>query len=257
MGIMEMLRDAGALGPADSARASTPTEVFSLHWCVNCREHQVPAQGDMCGQCLIDRERGYRVRSMAGRCRNGAERDHGTRFHALPVTKEVNGDKLGYKALCGAQPGRRSVGWSTWGADQPPTCPGCLRKLQKMQAQQEAVAKIKAVMPTVMEAVQMATSNKKKTDNTAATRTNRRQAHLNVGAQRFGVENWNALETQVLACLKAPTDAEVAQNLQRLARHWYDNILPGNDEKPLDVAAVLAQYPPKKRGQVTQAAGGN
>lgn len=57
--------------------------------------------------------------ALAGRCANGAERDHGVRFHALP-----NGY---WKALCGAKPGRQSAGWLTEGAVV--TCLKCLKKM--------------------------------------------------------------------------------------------------------------------------------
>lgn len=57
---------------------------------------------------------------LAGRCRNGAERDHGRLYHALPED--------GYVALCGAKPGRRSVGWSSHTGTEV-TCPRCLKRL--------------------------------------------------------------------------------------------------------------------------------
>lgn len=82
--------------------------------------------GEICEQCEIDKARGYAVGSLAGRCVNGAERDHGTLFHALPVGN-------GYVALCGAKPGRRSVGWSDYGKHNEVTCPRCIAKLAKIK----------------------------------------------------------------------------------------------------------------------------
>jgi hypothetical protein len=64
-----------------------------------------------------------RTSYLAGRCANGAERDGGTRYHAIPVGS--------WKALCGAEPGRRSAGWSENGFTQSHevTCPRCPRKV--------------------------------------------------------------------------------------------------------------------------------
>jgi hypothetical protein len=56
---------------------------------------------------------------LAGRCANGAERDGGSKYHAV----------AGYVALCGAKPGRRSAGWSLYPGDMV-TCPRCRRKLE-------------------------------------------------------------------------------------------------------------------------------
>jgi len=92
--------------------------------CVVCHEHI--ETGSICGQCAIDQKRGYSVRSLAGRCRNGAERDHGTRFHAVPAES--------WRALCGAEPGRHSIGWSDYGRNQAVTCPKCAAKLAKAGA---------------------------------------------------------------------------------------------------------------------------
>lgn len=58
---------------------------------------------------------------LAGRCANGSERDSGARFHAVPGTS--------WRALCGAEPGRRSAGWSEH-AGPAVTCPRCLRKMK-------------------------------------------------------------------------------------------------------------------------------
>ena len=64
-----------------------------------------------------------RVSFMLGRLANGGEKDKGTRLHAIP-----DGSR---KALCGAAPGPRSVGWKEdWGDAPKPgivdvTCPKC------------------------------------------------------------------------------------------------------------------------------------
>lgn len=63
---------------------------------------------------------------LAGRCANGSELDSGTRWHAVPLGEHG----LSWSALCGAEPGRRSAGWSSWTVrGQAVTCPRCLGKL--------------------------------------------------------------------------------------------------------------------------------
>ena len=66
---------------------------------------------------------------LAGRCANGYERGKGSVIHAVPHSDMLvkNGWCLD-SAICGAKPGPRSAGWSHR-ADQPITCPKCLRKL--------------------------------------------------------------------------------------------------------------------------------
>lgn len=65
---------------------------------------------------------------LLGRCANGAERDKGTRIHAVPST--------GWKALCGATYGRHSGGWQVADGRYPSiapvvTCPRCLAAVAK------------------------------------------------------------------------------------------------------------------------------
>lgn len=68
----------------------------------------------------------FEPKILAGRCRNGAERDSGKLWHAVP-----KGEVYGV-ALCGAKPGRTSVGWSSWCPDDVQiTCNKCLRKIKK------------------------------------------------------------------------------------------------------------------------------
>lgn len=86
-----------------------------------CYEHdsEIP-----CHQCEMDRSRGYSVKVLAGRCANGSELDSGTRWHAVPTDS--------WTAICGAKPGRRSAGWSSWYVkDQAVTCPRCAKKVAK------------------------------------------------------------------------------------------------------------------------------
>lgn len=70
------------------------------------------------------------ARAKAGRCWNGAERDVGTRIHAIRARRDPSGCWDG--ALCGTRPGPRGNGWS--GMNYAPTlisCPRCLSKLAK------------------------------------------------------------------------------------------------------------------------------
>ncbi len=89
-----------------------------------CREH---IQEEPCADCAEDKARGYAVRVLAGRCANGSELGHGTRWHAVPIDERG----MRWAALCGAQPGRRSAGWSSWFVrGQAVTCPRCLKKME-------------------------------------------------------------------------------------------------------------------------------
>ena len=58
-------------------------------------------------------------RMLTGRCANGAERGRGKLVHAAP-------ESWG-KAVCGAQPGRLSAGWTH--QTYPVTCPKCLKRI--------------------------------------------------------------------------------------------------------------------------------
>jgi hypothetical protein len=57
---------------------------------------------------------------LAGRCRDGAERDGGSLYHAVA--------RGAWRALCGAEPGRQSAGWSAH-AGAAVTCPRCLGRM--------------------------------------------------------------------------------------------------------------------------------
>ncbi|MCW0447227.1 hypothetical protein [Xanthomonas sacchari] len=70
---------------------------------------------------------------LAGRCANGMERGQGSKQHALPAEQvcfarnEAHG-----KAICGAVPGRRSVGWTVCD-DQDVSCPRCARAIARVE----------------------------------------------------------------------------------------------------------------------------
>lgn len=70
---------------------------------------------------------------LAGRCANGLERGQGTNLHAIPcaqVRRHGGYVEATGKALCGAAPGRRSVGWTAC-ESHPVTCPRCQRALAR------------------------------------------------------------------------------------------------------------------------------
>lgn len=72
---------------------------------------------------------------LAGRCSNGLERGQGTNLHAIPTAQvRLNGEfvEATGRALCGAAPGRRSVGWTAY-ASHPVTCPRCQRALARVK----------------------------------------------------------------------------------------------------------------------------
>lgn len=70
----------------------------------------------------IDLEMVLVARYKIGRCANGAERDGGYVRHAIL--------KNGCTAVCGAQPGRSSAGWSHEAETlDKVSCPKCLKKL--------------------------------------------------------------------------------------------------------------------------------
>jgi hypothetical protein len=92
--------------------------------CKRCGEDD-PLQDDLCLNCQKSLRRGYDIRRMTGRCANGAERDGGALYHAVPI------DAFGAyhsNAVCGAKPGKRSVGWSGY-PGQTVTCKRCIRRL--------------------------------------------------------------------------------------------------------------------------------
>lgn len=64
---------------------------------------------------------------LAGRCTSGEERGHGTRVHLVPGERDGFNGVRGWTALCGAEPGRRSAGWSAW-PGMAASCPRCLKR---------------------------------------------------------------------------------------------------------------------------------
>lgn len=96
-------------------------ELIDIYYCHECHEIAVDQDGKICQKCQDEHQSGYHIARLAGRCANGAERDSGTLYHAIQL-----GD---YKAMCSAEPGRRSAGWSPYHGDNV-TCPRCLRILQ-------------------------------------------------------------------------------------------------------------------------------
>lgn len=104
---------------AESVNAPVVTDAKTIGEPEVCYEH---LRDKPCAICAEDSERGYEVRILAGRCANGSELGSGTKWHAVLPGK--------HSALCGAMPGRRSVGWSTWRkTGQGVTCPKCQQKL--------------------------------------------------------------------------------------------------------------------------------
>ncbi len=114
--IMDYLKQYAAEHPEDH----TEVEPVEVHWCAECRGVEVANDDHLCERCAAEWKQGYRVLSMAGRCANGAERDSGTLVHAVEFSNP--------RALCGAKPGKRSVGWVR-PVGTVVTCPRCLRRL--------------------------------------------------------------------------------------------------------------------------------
>lgn len=98
--------------------------------CQRCRwtfadASQLNADG-VCTDCAATLERGYEISSKAGRCRTGSDQA-GTIFHARLL--DENGSPQ-WRAVCGTEPGRRSVGWSSYKpADRRVTCQRCQKRL--------------------------------------------------------------------------------------------------------------------------------
>ena len=101
--------------------------------CSECYSVEVEKKGDICGDCAAAWARGYRIIQLAGRCASGYEGGHGTRSHAVEMFSN--------KAMCGAKPGKRSVGWSSY-QDKEVTCPRCAEKVAKTDARAKRHAEI-------------------------------------------------------------------------------------------------------------------
>ena len=119
--------------------AENTPELAPVYWvetrplCDECREFEVMEHGDICEHCKKEWEQHYQVMSLAGRCANGSELDHGTRYHAVELDRT--------SAFCGAKPGRRSVGW-TRELNKEVTCPRCIARLAKIAQRAESNSKI-------------------------------------------------------------------------------------------------------------------
>ena len=71
-----------------------------------------------------------KVAAKMGTLSSGAQRNHGVVLHLVP--DEVRHFGHG-KALCGTEPGRRSIGWATDYEGLEPTCKRCLAHLQNTE----------------------------------------------------------------------------------------------------------------------------
>ncbi len=72
----------------------------------------------------VERELEYKPRQLAGRCLNGAERDHGLVIHAV--------NHMG--SLCGAKPGRLSAGWvEPYHDEQQINCEKCTKRISALR----------------------------------------------------------------------------------------------------------------------------
>jgi hypothetical protein len=120
MNMMEMLKQI-----ADRTPQPEPVTLYTVTpfpMCKKCRNFDVANDGDICEQCTREQAQGYEVMAMLGRLADGFQSDHGTRYHAVKFGSQ--------RAMCGAQPGKRSVGWSEYhGKDV--TCPRCIKKVQR------------------------------------------------------------------------------------------------------------------------------
>lgn len=122
-----------------------------------CQEHFDPLP---CARCEENDKRGYAVMMLAGRCANGSELDHGTKWHAVKPGE--------YQAICSAKPGRRSAGWSSYTVlNQQVTCPRCLKKL--------SLERGRAMNPPTPEQIAKLIARRERL-------TNRRDEHINYPA---------------------------------------------------------------------------
>jgi predicted amidophosphoribosyltransferase len=107
------------IAAAAHAAEDEPAQTYFCRSCdVNVRVEQ---PGDLCPACVKEKTQGYQVLMMLGRLSNGFESDHGTKQHAVRFGERG--------AVCGARPGKRSVGWSTPYGERVVTCPRCAKKL--------------------------------------------------------------------------------------------------------------------------------
>ncbi len=120
MTFLEMLEAASAQYPPQAD--VTPVEPPPT--CARCRWSETLNDKGHCPDCQAAIDRGYDIVMLAGRCANGSELGKGVLFHAQRIGE--------YEAVCGAKPGRLSVGWSTWKpSTREVTCQKCLKKLSR------------------------------------------------------------------------------------------------------------------------------
>lgn len=75
----------------------------------------------------MDKINKYEPRMLLGRLSNGCESDHGKKIHACEPGKTAAYCRG--KALCGAEPGKRSAGWSDI-ENSPVNCSKCLKNMK-------------------------------------------------------------------------------------------------------------------------------
>lgn len=84
-----------------------------------------------------------KIGALLGRLSSGLQSDHGTLYHAVILKTQIvlrsgiETQRKIYVGLCGAKPGRKSVGWSfNHGTDhgvQAVTCQKCLKRLSNIE----------------------------------------------------------------------------------------------------------------------------
>jgi hypothetical protein len=102
--------------------------------CPNCKSKNYTTDGH-CKDCGYVVKLDICVRQKAGRCANGAELGSGVLWHAIPKSGESWG-RID-KALCGARPGKRTPGWSSYHASTVITCPKCSWQFYKYPQEDE------------------------------------------------------------------------------------------------------------------------
>lgn len=118
-----------------------PHPIHQARDCINC--DQPSSNGDTCDVCAAEGPAGVQAKGadfvaakLAGRCANGMERGQGAKLHAIPSTQvRVEYNEAYGSAICGATPGRRSVGWTVLVAEAV-TCPRCIRALARVDGAQ-------------------------------------------------------------------------------------------------------------------------
>ena len=127
-----------------SGYTPTPRKICNRPDCDNANDGR---KSPVCYHCQIAEknnpsadERGavvFEISQLAGRCANGFEGGHGVLFHARIVAEyEYIPGEFGASntALCGAKPGKRSAGWSSYQpAGRVVTCKRCLKKVEKLE----------------------------------------------------------------------------------------------------------------------------